>query len=519
MITVTSKSMKKIEDSSGISVERLIMNVAEAGSNWILNNIYKIKSKKVLIIIGKGNNGSDGLALAQKLLTKANKIHVFAPIGRDKDKLLTKFCMSGGKVWGISNKTSLKEFTNLLKDSDLIIDAIFGTGINKKISHPLDIYISKINESKKPIISIDIPSGMNPDNGNWDKNSVRAHTTLMLGYPKRGCVLYKNPEVLGNLTLLDIGIKNTKKIKSNEFWITKKSIKKILPKRNPIGYKSIFGNVGIISGSKKYPGAGILSTLASLHSGVGISTLISTRYVIDKCLDKIPEAIYIDLPETDHNLDINFSLNKLIPLINKNYFSSILIGPGLSVTKESELLLKNLLPEIPENLPLILDADALNIISNIGMDFKHNNIVVTPHIGELEKLTGIKKDYIIENRLSVAKDLAIKEKINVVTKGAPTIIVSPTGETFISPWINSGLSKAGSGDILSGLIAGLSAQKEISLLNASIIGVFVHGLAGKYTKKRFGERSMRIIDIVKEIPNSFIDIENYTDGEILVKQL
>ena len=154
------------------------------------------------------------------------------------------------------------------------------------------------------------------------------------------------------------------------------------------------------------------------------------------------------------------------------------------------------------------------------MDFKHNeNIVVTPHIGELEKLTGIKKDYIIENRLSVAKDLAIKEKINVVAKGAPTIIVSPSGETFISPWINSGLSKAGSGDILSGLIAGLSAQKEISILNASIIGVFVHGLAGKYTKKRFGERSMRIIDIVKEIPKSFIDVENYKDGEILVKEL
>tara|TARA_Y100000590_G_scaffold117723_1_gene134647 strand:- start:52145 stop:53683 length:1539 start_codon:yes stop_codon:yes gene_type:complete len=512
--------MKQIENSSGISVERLILNVAEATSNWIVDNIYKIESKKILIIIGKGNNGSDGLALAQKLLIKANKIHVYAPMGRDKDTLLTKFSMSGGKVWGISNKTSVKEFTNLLKDSDLIIDAIFGTGINKIISEPLNIYISKINESNKPIISIDIPSGMNPDNGNCDKNSVRAHTTLMLGYPKIGCVLYKNPEILGNLTVLDIGIRNIKKIKSNEFWITKKSIKKILPKRNPVGYKSIFGNVGIIAGSRKYPGAGILSTLASLHSGVGISTLISTKYVIDKCLSKIPEAIYINLPETNKNLDVNFSLNKLIPLINNSYFSSILIGPGLSVTKESELLLKDLLPEIPTNLPIILDADALNIISNIGINFKHNNnIIVTPHIGELEKLTGIKKDHIIENRLSIAKDLAIKEKINVVTKGAPTIIVSSTGEVFISPWINSGLSKAGSGDILSGLIAGLSAQKEISPIDASIIGVFVHGMAGMYTKKRFGERSMRIIDIVKEIPKSFMDIENHSNGEILVKDL
>ena len=512
--------MKQIEDSSGISIERLILNVAKAASNWIVNNIYKIESKKVLIIIGKGNNGSDGLALAHKLLTKANKIHVFAPMGRDNDNLLTNFSQSGGKVWGITNKISVKDFTNLLKDSDLIIDAIFGTGINKKISHPLDIYISKINESKKPIISIDIPSGLNPDNGNYDKNSVTSHTTLMLGYPKKGCVLYKNPEILGNLILLDIGIKNTKKIKNNEFWITKKSIKKILPKRNPVGYKSIFGNVGIIAGSRKYPGAGILSTLGSLRSGVGISTLISTRYVIDKCLYKIPEAIYINLPETDNNLDISDFLKKLIPLLTKNYFSSLLIGPGLSITKQTELLLKNLLQEIPTNLPLILDADALNIISNIGLDIKdNNNIVVTPHIGELEKLTGIKKDYIIENRLSVAKDLAIKEKINVVTKGAPTIIISPNGETFISPWINSGLSKAGSGDILSGLIAGLSAQKEISPINASIIGVYVHGLAGDYTKKIFGERSMRITDIVKQIPQSFMDIENYSDGELLVKEL
>ena len=151
--------MKQIENSSGISVERLILNVAEATSNWIVDNIYKIESKKILIIIGKGNNGSDGLALAQKLLIKANKIHVYAPMGRDKDTLLTKFSMSGGKVWGISNKTSVKEFTNLLKDSDLIIDAIFGTGINKIISEPLNIYISKINEANNPIISIDIPSG------------------------------------------------------------------------------------------------------------------------------------------------------------------------------------------------------------------------------------------------------------------------------------------------------------------------------------------------------------------------
>lgn len=510
--------MSKIESFSndqGISQEILINNVGNQVIKWLKKNITSLNNKKFLILIGKGNNGSDGLTIAKKLLPIVKNVFVAAPIGRSEDNYIKNFISAGGEVYGIKKNINIKAFEEALNTTDIVIDCIFGTGINKSINHPLDIFFNMVNESKKPVIALDIPSGINPNTGENDKNSLKVHTTLMLGFPKFGCVNNQNPKIVGNLQILDIGLSKNSPINIQSHWITQKLVSEMLPKRDPAGYKNIFGNVGIIAGSNQYKGACILTTLGSIYSGVGICTVITNKSLIKNILNSVPEAIFIELPEDDKTqiIDPYKSLKKLVPLFQKNKFSSLVIGPGLSLSKETEIFVNKILEKTPNNIPIIIDADAITIISKIKQKFKDHintsNIIVTPHIGELQKMTGISKNKIVKNRFEIVKEYAKKERINVVSKGAPTIIASPDGSTFISPWVNSGLSKAGSGDILSGLIGGLAAQPDMNSINASVIGVFIHGLAAENSKKKFGEHSMRLTELTKEIALAFRDIENY----------
>lgn len=507
--------IESFSNDQGISQEILINNVGTQVIKWLKKNITFLNNKKILILIGKGNNGSDGLIIAERLLPIVKNVFVIAPIGRSEDNYTKNFISAGGEVYGIKKNINVKAFEEILNATDIVIDCVFGTGINKTIDHPLDIFFNLVNESKKPVIALDIPSGVNPNTGENDKNSLMVHTTLMLGLPKFGCVNNQNPKIVGNLQVLDIGLSKNPPINIQSHWITQKLVSKMLPKRDPAGYKNVFGNVGIIAGSNQYKGAGILTTLGSLHSGVGICTVITNQSLINNMLNSLPEVIFIELPEDNKTqiIEPSKSLKKLASLFQKNKFSSLVIGPGLSLSKETEIFVNKILGKIPNNIPIIIDADAITIISKIKNKLKDHintsNIIVTPHIGELQKLTGISKKKIVKNRLQIVQEYAKKEGVNIVSKGAPTIIVSPDGSTFISPWINSGLSKAGSGDILSGLIGGLAAQPDINSINASIIGVFIHGLAAENFRRKKGERSMRITELAKEIALAFKDIENY----------
>ena len=196
----------------------------------------------------------------------------------------------------------------------------------------------------------------------------------------------------------------------------------------------------------------------------------------------------------------------------KNKFTSLVIGPGLSTSKQTQSFIRNILENITDNIPIVVDADALNTIAMNKIEFtdmgSNKDITITPHVGEMSRLSGISKKTIESNRIQVATEYARKQGINVVLKGPATVIATHRGEVFISPWINSGLSKAGSGDVLAGLIAGLNAQKGFNSLQACITGVYIHGLSGEYSRKKYGARSMRVLNIVNDLSNAFQNVEN-----------
>ena len=507
-------TIESLAGQKGITPNILIKNAGSSIASWIKNDTMDTKRKTLMVLVGKGKNGSDGLVAASQLAKTFKKVTIVMPLKRIEDPYSKALNRTGIEIIKIVNKRDVRKFKLVLNETDILIDAILGTGITRTIGSPLNEIIRLVNTSRSKIFSIDMPSGIDPNSGKKDTYTVKAHTTLMLGYPKLGCVNGMNPVVCGNLEVIDIGLPGDLDKNVDHLWITKTLVKSMLSERDPKGHKGTFGTVGIVAGSLTYVGAGLLTTLGALHSGVGMVTVFTPESQKNVVATNIPEAVFVGLPEeiTSMEIDPEKSYKQFEVHSKKNKFTSLVIGPGLSTSKQSQSFIRNILENITDNIPVVVDADALNTIALNKIEFtdlgSKKDITITPHVGEMSRLSGISKDTIESNRIQVATEYARKQGINVVLKGPATVIATHRGEVFISPWINSGLSKAGSGDVLAGLIAGLSAQKGFSSLQACITGVYIHGLSGEYSRKKYGARSMRVLNIVNDLSNAFQNVEN-----------
>lgn len=267
-------------------------------------------------------------------------------------------------------------------------------------------------------------------------------------------------------------------------------IKNKLPKRPVNSNKGTFGSALIIAGSKNYPGAAILSVLASFRSGAGFATLATGENVYKVVVPKIPFATFLDFSEIEENLE---------------KYDSVLIGPGLGKSETAVTLVKELINSSNlKNKKIILDADALNILSEIKDWFEILDIdaILTPHPGEMARLTGLSIQEIQNNRQKIALKFSKLWNKTIILKGAETVITTPKGETFTAEFANPLLATAGTGDVLSGIVVSLLSQ-GLSLIDAAIVGVYIHGIAAKDLKNKFGDRGMTALDLVEEIPNIF----------------
>lgn len=275
--------------------------------------------------------------------------------------------------------------------------------------------------------------------------------------------------------------------------ITKEFILRKLPLRLVNANKGTFGKVLIIAGSKNYPGAAILSTIACARSGAGLVALATTLSVYKVSVSKIPFAIFLGFTEIEKNLE---------------KYDAILIGPGLGTNKELRLKIKDWMNnEILKQKKLVLDADCLNILSEINDWHKiiETDAILTPHPGEMSRLTGLSIDEIQMNRQGIVSKFSKEWNKTVILKGAETVIANPDGEIFTNPFKNPLLATAGTGDVLSGIIVGLLAQ-GLDLTDASIVGVYLHGLAGEKLKEKFGDRGATALDLVEILPEVFRDL-------------
>jgi hydroxyethylthiazole kinase-like uncharacterized protein yjeF len=472
----------------------LMERAATACFEWIRNRPFK--ALNIHVFCGPGNNGGDGLALARLLLEAGYAVGVY--IVRCTDRCSEDF---------IANEQSLKEiptiqvtdiregdaFTVIHKD-DVVIDALFGTGLSKPVSGLAANVIKHLNESKGTIISIDIASGLFADKHSDQCSAIiKPKYTLSFQFPKLAFLFPENETFVGEFDILDIGLH--KQFIENEpaqnYFLRRHFIKRLIQPRGKFSHKGTFGHALLIAGSYGKTGAAVLSAKAVLRSGAGLLTVNTPQCGYGILQSTVPEAMVL----TDKD-------EKFITasVVTGNY-SAIGIGPGIGTEEKTQQAVKSILES--SSKPMVIDADALNCISlnKELLSLVPENSILTPHVKEFERLAGKATDDFDRNRLQV--EFSKTYKVFVVLKGAHTCISTPRGNCYFNSTGNPGMAKGGSGDVLTGIITGLLAQGYPPLY-AAILGVYVHGFAGDKAKEKKGETGMIATDLIEALPEAFL---------------
>lgn len=507
MKVVNAEEIRRIDrraiEEYGIPGMILMENAGQQVVLNILERYRSLESKKILIIAGKGNNGGDGFVVARHLFNRDMDVEVYLIVKEDDIKGDAKLNLDILKKSGvpfIENATA-RDLEIPLRNAGLIVDAIFGTGLSSSVSPPYSEVIRLINLSKKPVVSIDIPSGISSDTGEILGEAVKADLTVTFVLPKRGLLIYPGAENSGVIKISDIGIPEKiiedEDIKVN--LITSKEVKEMIPERRPDSHKSSFGHLLVIAGSSGKTGAAAMTCLSAIRTGAGLVTLAAPSSLSNIHGLKPIEVMTLPLPETE---DLSLSLKA--EDILKDIFPKMTvtaIGPGLSTNPETSKLIRSLITKIEH--PVIIDADGINAIAGHLKILKEAKapLLLTPHPGEMARLIGKTSKDVQKDRIGIARRFSMEHKVFLVLKGARTIISDPHGNVFINPTGNPGMATAGSGDVLTGIIAGLIAQ-GMETHTASIAGVYIHGLAGDMALEEFGEMGMIAGDIIERIPRA-----------------
>lgn len=440
------------------------------------------KPSKVLLLVGGRGNGSDALVCGRYLINEGIGVDAFIITQNLSEECQINLNLFKGNV-----------FKKLpLLDYDLIIDGLIGIGLNQNLKENYVDVINKVNASKIKIASIDIPSGINADNGLSYNGFIKADINYSMKYHKVGLFLNDGLDSYKELRLIDLPIIDTDKLININESIT---FKNILPERRRNSHKSSYGRASIIAGSKKYPGASIISynALAAFMMGVGFSTLYIPSSLYDLYTLRYPEIILDTLNDNDGS--ILFDKNKLDEIISKS--DSIAIGMGLGVSKELYDTISYLIQNYKGTL--IIDADGLNSLSKYGVDIikrRTCEIILTPHIKEFSRLSGYSVEDIINNQIDKAKEFSKLYNICLILKSASSIICYKD-DLSINISGTSALAKGGSGDTLSGILAGICAYTNIDTYTKATLGSYVLGSCAEISEKE--EECSRPIDIINNI--------------------
>ncbi len=348
------------------------------------------------------------------------------------------------------------------------------------------------------LVAVDLPSGLNADTGAVDAACPAADFTVTLGYPKHGLFAFPGAGKVGRLVVADIGIPSKLAEDIPTEVVTREKVRGLLPERPPNANKGTFGRILVVGGSINYIGAVYLACTAAARVGVGLVTLATARSLQPILASKLTEVIYAPLPESEPGIVTADAFETIRPSL-ANY-NVLLLGCGSGQSRSVAEFIRSVfsLADLPA---LVLDADALNALAGISQWWQKLpcDAVLTPHPGEMARLTGLSVDEIQSRRLSVAREAAVSWQKTIVLKGAYTIVAAPDGRTVINPTANPGLASAGTGDVLAGAIAGLAAQ-GLSLFDAAIAGVFLHSQAGELVRKDLGDAGMLASDLLPVLP-------------------
>jgi NAD(P)H-hydrate epimerase len=476
---------------------QLMERAAKACTRWILQNIL---AENFYIFCGKGNNGGDGLAIARLLHSAGNKCKVF----------ITNLEATGSEDFNFNfdylHKLQSVPITVLKTEADfpplpphtVIIDALFGTGLNRKLDTENALLVNYINNSGNTIISIDVPSGLLSDNSSAENIVIKANHTLTFQCMKLAFLLAENEPYLGQVHILDINLHPDflDTIETRFQLINKIKCQSVLKVRKPFSHKGNFGHALLIAGSYEKMGAAVLSAKACMKSGVGLLTCHIPKCGVAVLQTSVPEAMCIADAKEESVSELPNELSK---------YNAIGIGPGIGTSEAAIFLLKNLIEKIQQ--PLVLDADALNLLARRKELLRRlpENSILTPHPKEFARLFGEHlNDF---QKIETAIEKAVALKIVIVLKGHYTFIAMPSGEGYFNITGNAGMATGGSGDVLTGIITGLLAQ-HYAPVDAAIAGVFLHGLAGDLAADVHSMEAMTASNIIDFMGKAFKEIRD-----------
>jgi len=460
-------------------------------------------SVPIVVFAGPGNNGGDALAVARMLTERGYQVKTFlfnisgrlsADCAENKRRL-----SEVKKAKNLFTEVTLEFDPPQLERGMLVVDGLFGSGLNKPLSGGFASLVKYINASHAEVVSIDMPSGLMTEDNTYNvrTNIVRADLTLTLGQKKLAMLFAENQQYIGELRVLDIRLsrEGIKKIDSQYTMLEEDDVRQLLLPRDPFAHKGTMGNALVIAGSYGMAGAAILATEACLRSGVGKVTCHSPRKNVTIMQTAVPEAVLqIDREET------TFS-----EAVDTEDFQAVGIGPGLGQTEQTAVAIISQIRRT--QCPLVCDADAINVLSThrAWMQQLPKDIIMTPHPKEFDRLEGHSADSF--ERLSKARDLAQRLQAYVILKGHRSALCCPDGHIVFNNTGNAGMATGGSGDVLTGILTGLLAR-GYNRYEACVVGMYLHGLAGDIAARELGEESLIARDLVRYLPKAFLRLRD-----------
>ena len=499
---ITTAQMKDFEnysDSHGVNYYELMKNAGNAAGKYIKKIMSEKGYKKIVFLVGNGNNGGDCFISAAYLASHGFEAFVFCVNGLPKTEIATKASKK-------AEKSGVVYLNALPKHCNVLCDGIFGTGFHGSLPEKI---VSIFNETEADLkIAFDIPSGGNGTDGNADKNTFNADITLTFGFAKTGLYQYPLRSYCGKISVIPIGFPaETIQTAKRTFTITNSSIvKKILPKRDQNSNKGTFGKLLCITGSEYMPGACAMSAISAMKSGCGLVTIATAKETIPFLASRLYPPVWIPL-ETDNNGIIKFSeknFKKISEAVSKS--DAVLFGCGLGISYDTKILASWLIKNVKSKL--IIDADGLNSIAGNTdiLNQAKGDVIITPHPGEFSRLIDKSIPDVQSNRISLATDFVNQyPKCTLVLKGAGTIVINKN-KSFINTNGNSGMAKGGSGDVLAGIIASLAAQ-GIDGIFAAAAGTWIHGESGDIAAEKHSVHAMSAEDIISSLEDTFKMLE------------
>ncbi len=483
----------------GISPLLLMENAGNAVA-YVIDREFDIKGSRFLIVAGPGNNGGDSFVVARKLYSNGGEVKLYI-LGDPR-----KYKREARENYGIIKQIPIErrvlkeiddEFMYDIEWADAIVDGIFGTGIRRKVSGVFRDVIEAINHSGRIVFSIDIPSGVNGDTGEVLGTAIVADFTITLGLPKIGLFLFPGADYVGKLYVSHISY--PPELYNDDNLKLELNTPLELPSRRRDTHKGDYGKALFIAGSAQYLGAPYFASMSFLKAGGGLSYLATPKSISTHIAGKGNEVVVIPLSETPDGSISRENISYLLELSDK--VDIVILGPGISLNKETQEVVKELTIKIDK--PLIIDGDGITAISNAIDLLKKRRVatILTPHLGEMSRLTGIGVEDIKRDKIRVLREYTKKTRSIIVLKGSYTMIGYPDNRVFINTSGNPGMATAGSGDVLTGSIAAMYGL-GLNLEEAVRMGVFLHGVAGDLAAVDMGMDGITAGDIMDYLPDA-----------------